>query len=131
MIYIDTYAVFLRLAWSDAATFDKSVASWPKCGGANGSIRFDRELDHPENRGLIIAITFLESIKDECKLVSWADLIQMAGALAVELLGGPEILMRYGRIDAKDENDYSYQLSENLPRAHSPYPDGYYTYVFL
>jgi len=123
-----TFAVFLRLAWSDAATFDKSIVSWPRCGGANGSIRFDRELDHPENRGLIVAITFLENIKDECMLVSWADLIQMAGSCAVELLGGPLIPIRYGRIDAADRGDYTYQLSEKLPRAHDPYPDGYKFY---
>jgi hypothetical protein len=32
--------------------------------------------------------------------VSWADLIQMSGALAVELSGGPHINMLYGREDA-------------------------------
>ena len=56
----DTYALFLRLAWSDAATYDKSVSDWPRCGGANGRIRFDHELDYKENHGLVVAVTLLE-----------------------------------------------------------------------
>ena len=68
---------------------------------------------------------FQHSVKDECPLVSWADLIQMSGALAIELLGGPRIALRYGRIDANDGDDYSYRLATNLPKAMPPYP-GFY-----
>ena len=117
MTSTDTYALFLRLAWSDAATYDKSIQDWPKRGGANGSIRFDHELDFVENRGLIIAITLLESVKDECPSISWADLIQMSGALAVELLGGPKIDLKYGRLDAKEEDEFRHQLAKSLPRS--------------
>ena len=120
----DTYALFLRLAWSDAATYDKSISEWPRCGGANGRIRFNHELDFVENRGLIVAITLLENVKDECPLVSWADLIQMSGALAVELLGGPKVHIKYGRVDAEDEEEFKYQLAKNLPRSTPPYADG-------
>ena len=41
----------------------------------------------------------LSRIKKVFDMVSWADLIQMSGALAVELAGGPVIRMRYGRED--------------------------------
>ena len=110
---------------------DKSVSEWPKCGGANGSIRFDRELDHPENKGLLVALTLLESIKDQCYGISWADLIQMSGSIAIELLGGPKINLRYGRIDATDHDDYSYQLAKNLPKALPPYPDGCLSIIII
>ena len=38
--------------------------------------------------------------------VSWADLIQMGGALAVELSGGPVVDMVYGRKDCKEGEGY-------------------------
>ena len=124
MTSTDTYAIFLRLAWSDAATYDKSIQDWPRCGGANGSIRFDHELDFVENRGLITAIALLEGIKNEFPSISWADLIQMSGALAVELLGGPKIDLKYGRVDAKDEEESRHEVAKNVPRSTPPYADG-------
>ena len=87
--------LMLRLAWSDAMTYDVcsvSIKGWPHCGGCQGSIRFDRELDITRvNAGLSKAFVYLQPVKDKNKLVSWADLIQMAGALAVQLTGGPHI----------------------------------------
>ena len=94
--------LFLRLAWSDAATYDQTVDQWPQCGGVNGSIRSDSELSHAANAGLQRAIVLLQGIKKEHSKVSWADIIQMAGALSVELTGGPPISMIYGRIDASE-----------------------------
>jgi len=35
--------LMLRLAWSDSATFDKTVQLWPQCGGATGAVRLQRE----------------------------------------------------------------------------------------
>ena len=34
--------------------------------------------------------------------ISWADLIQMASACAIQATGGPVLPMRYGRVDVKD-----------------------------
>lgn len=41
----------------------------------------------------------LTKIKNIYPDISWADIIQMGGALAVELSGGPRIDMLYGRED--------------------------------
>ena len=49
----------------------------------------------------------LEPIKLACPDVSWADLIQMASATAIELAGGPRIPMRYGRLDADSSPEQS------------------------
>lgn len=98
----DCHPILLRLAWSDAATYDQSIRDWPRCGGANASIRFDRNLLHPSNAGLSKALQYLRPLKKKYRNISWADIIQMAGSLAVELAGGPSMQgkMRYGRIDA-------------------------------
>lgn len=77
------------------------------------------------NAGLSKATALLGDVKRRHPTVSWADLIQMAGALAVELTGGPNVDMRYGREDAKDytakvriyacRNKTLLFLNENLP----------------
>lgn len=36
-----------RKAWHDSGTYDKNIPSWPACGGANGSIRFEARLSCP------------------------------------------------------------------------------------
>lgn len=41
----------VRLGWHDAGTYDKNISEWPKCGGANGSLRFEIELKHAANAG--------------------------------------------------------------------------------
>ena len=43
--------VQVRLGWHDSGTYDKNMAEWPKCGGANGSLRFEVELKHGANAG--------------------------------------------------------------------------------
>jgi catalase (peroxidase I) len=98
----DCNPILLRLAWSDAASYDHSIRHWPDCGGVNGSIHYDYELAHPSNAGLSKAIEILKPLKKKYHYVSWADLIQMGGVLAVELAGGPRLSdkMLYGRIDA-------------------------------
>jgi len=138
LVKLNCSPIMLRLAWSDCASFDKSIRQWPECGGATGSIRFDREVKCPANSGLIKAIDLLQQVKQEFKTVSWADAIQMAGALAVEVTGGPVVEMRYGRMDAPEVSGQSgaskqkaasaakrqhAPLSLRLPSAVSPFPD--------
>jgi hypothetical protein len=107
---------------------------WPSCGGANGniitliklsirlkiliilsllfsgSIRFKKEYDIKYNNGIEKAITILERIKAKYSAISWADLIQMSGAVAVELSGGPNIDMIYGRVDCPSPNSYDVKV---------------------
>lgn len=118
------HPLFLRLAWSDAASFDPTMRrQWPDCGGTNACIRFDSELlNNRTNAGLSKAILMLTPIYNKFDgHISWADIIQMSGALAVELAGGPSISMVYGRVDAATAP--SYPLHSRLPCPFAPYPD--------
>lgn len=92
--------ILVRLAWHDSGTFDVNLdKDWPGAGGAIGSIRFEPEILHGANAGLVNAIQLLEPIQAETK-VSFADLFQLASARAIALAGGPVIPMKYGRVDA-------------------------------
>jgi L-ascorbate peroxidase len=89
----NTNPIMLRTAWHDAGSLS----------GACGSIRFEAELNHGANAGLSKVIKlYLTPIKNKFPAISWADLIQLAGAVAVEQAGGPKINMRYGRLDAQE-----------------------------
>ncbi|PIA57378.1 hypothetical protein AQUCO_00600248v1 [Aquilegia coerulea] len=85
--------IMLRLAWHDAGTYDVNT----KTGGANGSIRNDEELKHSANSGLKIAIDLLEPVKKRHPKITYADLYQLAGVVAVEVTGGPTIEFVPGR----------------------------------
>lgn len=62
-----------------------------RCGGANGSIRFEPEINHGANAGLVNALQLLQPIKDQYPEVGWADLIQLASAAAIEQAGERKI----------------------------------------
>jgi len=110
--------IMIRLAWHDAGTFDKNL----KRGGANGSIRFEPEIKHGANAGLTIALNLLKNIKKSHENVGWADLLQMASAVAIEHAGGPKIPMKYGRVDAQGPEDCT--PDGTLPGAAAPFGDG-------
>ncbi|KAJ8450299.1 hypothetical protein Cgig2_004756 [Carnegiea gigantea] len=93
------HPIMVRLGWHDAGTYDKNIEEWPKRGGANGSLRFDAELKHGANAGLVNALKLLQPIKDKYSGVTYADLFQLASATAIEEAGGPKIPMKYGRVD--------------------------------
>merc|ERR1712151_749665 len=94
--------IFVRLAWHDSGTYHKEITSFPECGGANGSIIHQPEIDRGANNGLTKAVRFLAPFKEKYPAVSWADLIQMASACAIQVAGGPVIPMKYGRKDVAD-----------------------------
>mmetsp|Transcript_74563 Transcript_74563/g.242095 ORF Transcript_74563/g.242095 Transcript_74563/m.242095 type:complete len:310 (+) Transcript_74563:87-1016(+) len=94
--------IMVRVAWHDSGNYDKRIAEWPARGGANASIRFDPEINFGANAGLTKAVAFLKPFKAKFPAVSWADLIQMGSACAIEVTGGPAIPMKYGRADAQD-----------------------------
>jgi len=113
--------IIVRLAWHDSGTFDAGILVWPACGGANGSIRFAEELGHGANAGLSKAVKFLQEFKERYSVVSWADLIQLASAVAIECTGGPRIPMRVGRLDIASANECP--AEGNLPDAKPPFGD--------
>jgi len=118
----NSHPILIRTAWHDAGTFNKQNADqWPKGGGANGSIRFEVELGHGANAGLPKGIAFLRKFKEAHPLISWADLIQLAGATAVEVAGGPLLPMRYGRADIEAASQCPPEGL--LPAAAAPFPD--------
>jgi len=87
--------LMLRLAWHSAGTFD--VCS--KTGGPFGTIRHAEELAHEANNGLDIAVRLLEPLKEQFPTISYADFYQLAGVVAVEITGGPEVPFHPGRED--------------------------------
>merc|ERR1711865_946526 len=64
---------------------------------ADGSIVLGEGTD----TDLDTAMHILRPLKTSFPLVSWADLIQMARAVAIRKCGGPRVPMRYGRVDAE------------------------------
>lgn len=88
--------LMLRLAWHDAGTYDVKTNT----GGPNGSIRTEKELNHAANKGLKTAVDFCEEVKAKHPKISYADLYQLAGVVAVEVTGGPTIHFIPGRKDS-------------------------------
>ncbi|CAN7015949.1 unnamed protein product [Brassica rapa subsp. trilocularis] len=88
--------IMLRLAWHDAGTYDAQS----KTGGPNGSIRNEEEYTHGANTGLKIALELCEGVKAKHPKITYADLYQLAGVVAVEVTGGPEISFQPGRKDS-------------------------------
>ncbi|KAJ8771034.1 hypothetical protein K2173_023359 [Erythroxylum novogranatense] len=110
LIYIKNCApLMLRLAWHDAGTYDAKTST----GGPNGSIRNEQEYIHNANNGLKIAIDFCEEIKAKHPKVTYADLYQLAGVVAVEITGGPTIDFVPGRKDSAESPEEG-----RLPDAH-------------
>jgi len=93
--------VLVRLAWHASGTYDKNS----KTGGSNGAaMRFQPEAGDPGNYGLAVARAVLEPIKRDFPGITYADLWTLAGAVAVESMGGPKVPWRPGRTDAKDKS---------------------------
>ncbi|KAI7737951.1 hypothetical protein M8C21_015144 [Ambrosia artemisiifolia] len=83
----------LRLAWHDAGTYIAKT----NIGGPDGSIRFEVEYRQGANNGLKIAIDLCEEVKSMHPRITYADLYQLAGVVAVEVTGGPDINFVAGR----------------------------------
>ncbi|KAK3412688.1 L-ascorbate peroxidase 3 [Eucalyptus grandis] len=95
--YKNCAPIMLRLAWHDAGTYDART----KTGGPTGSIRNEEEYSHGANAGLKIALDFCEDVKSKCPRITYADLYQLAGVVAVEVTGGPTIDFVPGRKDSR------------------------------
>lgn len=100
--------------WHDAGTYDAKT----RTGGPNGSIRNENELMHNSNKGLNIAIDLCEQVKAKHPKVTYADLYQLAGVVAVEVTGGPTINFIPGRPDSLDSPEEGRLPDANQGAAH-------------
>jgi len=122
--------ILVRLAWHDSGTYDQRITQKFKQGGAIGTIIFDGEMSFGANAGLPKAKRYLENFKTKYPSISWADLIQMASALSIEVMGGPKIQMRYGRKDgaasdcAATDSREGFKTHAGLPDAKPPFGCG-------
>ncbi|KAM2099600.1 hypothetical protein FF1_026882 [Malus domestica] len=91
--------IMLRVAWHDAGTYDARTRNGIP-GGPNGSIRNKVELNHSANKGLETAVQICEEVKAKHPKITYADLYQLAGVVAVEITGGPSINFVPGRKDS-------------------------------
>ncbi|KAL3718849.1 hypothetical protein ACJRO7_003887 [Eucalyptus globulus] len=87
--------LMLRIAWHSAGTFDVKT----KTGGPFGTMKHAAELSHGANSGLDVAVRLLQPIKDQFPIITYADFYQLAGVVAVEVTGGPEVAFHPGRED--------------------------------
>lgn len=93
---------FFTLTLYDGLTFNPKTNE----GGPNGSLRL--ELDREVNKDLIEACDTIKSIqKLQRQTMSFADTCAFAGAVAVEVTGGPRIVVQLGREDAIEEDPAS------------------------
>ncbi|KAH7671122.1 Class I peroxidase protein [Dioscorea alata] len=122
------HPILVRLGWHDAGTYDKNIEEWPQRGGANGSLRFEIELKHAANAGLVNALKLIQPIKDKYSGITYADLFQLASATAIEDAGGPKIPMKYGRVDVSGAEQCPPE--GKLPDAGPPSPGAHLRDVF-
>lgn len=94
---VNACPMIVRLAWHAAGTFDVKDGS----GGSNGAgMRFAPESTDDANAGLNIVRDMLLPVKQRHPEISYGDLWTLAGACAVEFLGGPkDIFSGFGRKD--------------------------------
>lgn len=105
--------LLLRLAWHDAGTYSEAMGD----GGANAVIRFTTsgEGKFDENRGLMDAVKLLTPLQAKHPNISHADLWALAANVAIEVMGGPRICTRFGRLDAASSTESVESYVDRLP----------------
>ncbi|RYH06232.1 hypothetical protein EON65_43130, partial [archaeon] len=109
----------VRLAWHAAGTY----SIHDKTGGSNGaSMRYSPESDWGANKGLKGARDLLEAIRQKHPGLTTADLWTLAGATAIEAMGGPVVPWRSGRTDAPPNDTKKTLPDGRLPNANMGNP---------
>ncbi|KAL5724033.1 L-ascorbate peroxidase [Ranunculus cassubicifolius] len=65
-------------------------------------MRHKAEQSHSANNGLDKAVVWLQPIKDKFPILSYGDFYQLAGVVAVEITGGPDVPFHPGREDKEE-----------------------------
>jgi catalase (peroxidase I) len=100
--------ILVRLSWHDAQVYSDGKL---KGGCPNAVLRFQDggEGTFVANTGLhSVALTVLQPITEkyvESGFISNADLWALAANVAIKVMGGPDVPMRFGRKDAKDSSE--------------------------
>eukprot|EP00283_Hemiselmis_rufescens_P016992 CAMPEP_0173437358 /NCGR_PEP_ID=MMETSP1357-20121228/17986_1 /TAXON_ID=77926 /ORGANISM="Hemiselmis rufescens, Strain PCC563" /LENGTH=418 /DNA_ID=CAMNT_0014402535 /DNA_START=74 /DNA_END=1330 /DNA_ORIENTATION=- len=105
--------LFLRLSFHTSGTYDQKTRTG---GSQKGSIHYGKELNQADNAGLAQAVQLLDDIQKRHPEYSRADIYTLAGVHAVEMMGGPVVPWRSGRVDAKSNK-------EAIPEGRLPQPD--------
>jgi L-ascorbate peroxidase len=89
----------LRLAFHDAGTYDRATGT----GGAHGAVHLPEEIRRAGNTGWgQTCMELIAEAKDAYPMLSWADLVALGGAAAVQKCGGPVIEIGLGRSDTTE-----------------------------
>jgi len=102
--------LFVRLAWHSAGTYR---AGDGRGGGSRGIIRFWPLNSWPDNINLDKALRLLWRVKQKYgRKISWADLIILAGNVALESMGFKPLGFAGGRVDVWEPQEDIYWGSE-------------------
>jgi catalase-peroxidase len=116
--------LFIRMAWHSAGTYRTADG---RGGGASGSQRFAPLNSWPDNGNLDKARRLLWPIKQKYgNKLSWADLMILAGNVAIESMGGPTFGFAGGREDIWEPEEDIYWGAEKEWLAISDNPDSRY-----